>query len=881
MPDNSVEIDSKVTTEGVEKGVKKINQELKKVEKEAEKTTKKTAGNFKKLDTVMQEASSTASGFASKINNAASSGGLYVAAAVGAIAATKKLGEVMRECTDAYKVQEQAEKALEVAARNNPYLDGQAVAGLKAFASELQSVSEIGDETSIKLMAPLVAAGRTEAQIRDIMKAAADYVAGPGTDMKSAVETLNATYSGSAGLLGKQIAELKGLTEEQLKNGEAVKIVAQKYKGLAENLADVKVQAENAKGDFKEMVGALLAPAADLWDRFWKGFYEKGTAAMGWLKNKLDLINPNNDAFLHNMLERMDYDPVKEAEKQRKRDLYKPDPNDALDSGAAAYKAVEKWYKKATPTIKFEDSSIADLEKVIAYLQLKNKLTEKEQELLEKSTALLAQKEKAEKDRIATEAAAAKAAEDKAKAQKTADDYAKASNEQLEKNIKALELEAKAKGENVKAQDLFNVYLKSYIDLLTNTEGAIKEGYPVAQKRLEQVNAAKAAVDAQTDAEKKLKAAIEATNAVMETIKDMKIAPTPLEGFDQQLAQYKTLRDKIKHLDDATIEKAQEGNNTKYTKEQLLEQLKEKEIALEKEKIRTIAGMHKSEEEAFRERQQQLLDLKRAIDESEVLSEEEKEKAKAEIDEKYAQAKIERARTVMEQINQYTQQSLQIAQDAAKLMLESIQNEQKLELAALDEKYEKGEVSETEYTQKMKEIKKKAAQEEYKIKMFQWTASMLAAVANIAEGVSKTLALGFPVGLATAPIVAAAGAVQMASIVASKPIPPNFAHGGIVGGSSYYGDNVNANVNSGEMITNFPQQKRLWAMLNGERQYKPSFPITVNNTQSNRVSAYAQEQNGEVFIEIIDKHINKGFADGTYDKGFAGMQGRNAGVNIQ
>ena len=885
MPDNSVEIDSKITTEGVEKGVKKINKEIQTIGKEAEKTTKKTAGNFKKLDAAMQEASSTASGLASKISNAASSGGLYVAAAVGAIAATKKIGEVMRECTDAYKVQEKAEKALEVAARNNPYLDGQAVAGLKAFASELQSVSEIGDETSIKLMAQLAAAGRTETQIKDIMKAAADYAAGTGTDIQSAVQTLNATYSGSAGLLGKQITGLKGLTEEQLKNGEAVKVVAEKYKGLAKNLADVKVQAEGAKGDFKEMVGALLAPAADLWDRFWKGFYEKGTAAMKWLKKRLDFINTDNDAFLHNMLERMDYDPVKEAEKQRKRDMYKPDPNDALDSGAAAYKAVEKWYEKATPTKRLEDSSIEELEKIIEQLQLKielaGKLGEKEEELLEKSTALLAQKEKAEKDRIATENAAAKTAEDQAKAQKTADDYAEASNKQLENNIKALELEAAAKGENVKAQDLFNVYLKSYIDLLTNTEGKIKEGYPVAQKRLEQVKKAKAAVDAQTDAEEKLKAAIEATHAVMETIKDMKIAPTPLEGFDEQLAQYKKLQDKIKGLDDKAIEKAQEGNDTKYTKEQLLEQLKEKEIALEKEKIRTIAGMQKSEEEAFRERQRQLLDLKRAIDASEVLSEEEKEKAKAEIDEKYAQAKIERARTVMEQVNQYTQQALQVAQDAAKLMLESIQNEQKLELAALDEKYEKGEMSETEYTAKMKEIKKKAAQEEYKVKMFQWTASMLAAVANIAEGVSKTIALGFPIGLATAPIVAAAGAVQIASIVASKPIPPNFAHGGIVGGSSYYGDNVNANVNSGEMITNFPQQKRLWAMLNGERQYKPSFPITVNNTQSNRVSAYAQERNGEVFIEIIDKHINKGFADGTYDKGFAGMQGRNAGVNIQ
>lgn len=301
MADGSVEIDGKITTEGVEKGVKKINKEIQTIGKEAEKTTKKTAGNFKKLDAVMQEASSTASGFASKISNAASSGGLYVAAAVGAISATKKLGEVMRECTDAYKVQEKAEKALEVAARNNPYLDGQAVAGLKAFASELQSVSEIGDETSIKLMAQLAAAGRTESQIRDIMKAAADYAAGTGTDMQSAIQTLNATYSGSAGLLGKQITGLKGLTEEQLKNGEAVKVVAEKYKGLAENLADVKVQAEGAKGDFKEMVGALLAPAADLWDRFWKGFYEKGTSAVKWISDKLDVINFSNADFLRDM----------------------------------------------------------------------------------------------------------------------------------------------------------------------------------------------------------------------------------------------------------------------------------------------------------------------------------------------------------------------------------------------------------------------------------------------------------------------------------------------------------------------------------------------------------------------------------------------------
>ena len=844
MADNSVEIDGKITTEGVEKGVKKINQEIKSIGKEAEKTTKQTAGNFKKLDAVMQEVSSTASGFADKIKDTASSNGLYVAAAVGAIAATKKIGEVMRECTDAFHVQEDAENALAIAARNNPYLDGQAVAGLKAFASELQSVSEIGDEVSLNLMAQLAATGRTESQIRDIMKAAADYAAGTGTDIQSAVQTLNATFSGQAGALGKQIEGIKNLTDEQLKNGEAVKLISKHYNGLSSELANVKTQAENAKGDFKEMIGALIAPAVDLWDRFWKGFYEKGSAAIKWVSDTLDVINFSNADFLRDM-----------ATKALKRN----------ESGQSAV-----W---TFPT--------DELERAVSLLEKKNSLTEKEQNLYNEATMALKRRRSDEKFKVEQEAAAAKAAEDKVKAQKTADDYAAASNKQLENNIKALELEAKAKGENVKAQDLFNVYLKSYIDLLTDTKGVIKEGSPVAQKRLEQVTKAKAAVDAQTDAEKKLKAAIKATNAVIDTIKDMKIAPTPLEGFDQQLAQYKTLRDKIKNLDDGTIEKAQEGNEKKYTKEQLLDELKEKEVSLEKEKIQAIAGLHKSEAETYKNRQQQLLDLKRAIDASEVLSEEEKEKAKAEIDEKYAQAKIERARAVMEQVNQYTQQALQVAQDAAKLMLESIQNEQKLELAALDKKYEKGEMSETEYTEKMKAIKKKAAQEEYKAKMFQWTASMLAAVANIAEGVSKTIALGFPLGLATAPIVAAAGAVQIASIVASKPIPPNFARGGIVGGASYYGDNVNAHVNSGEMITNFPQQKRLWAMINGDAQYKPSFPITVNNTQSNRVSAYAEERDGAVFIEIIDKHINKGFADGTYDRGFAGMQGRNAGVNIQ
>ena len=44
---------------------------------------------------------------------------------------------------------------------------------------------------------------------------------------------------------------------------------------------------------------------------------------------------------------------------------------------------------------------------------------------------------------------------------------------------------------------------------------------------------------------------------------------------------------------------------------------------------------------------------------------------------------------------------------------------------------------------------------------------------------------------------------------------PKFANGGVVGGSSYYGDKILARVNSGEMIANNGQQKRIWNAMNG------------------------------------------------------------------
>lgn len=64
--------------------------------------------------------------------------------------------------------------------------------------------------------------------------------------------------------------------------------------------------------------------------------------------------------------------------------------------------------------------------------------------------------------------------------------------------------------------------------------------------------------------------------------------------------------------------------------------------------------------------------------------------------------------------------------------------------------------------------------------------------------------------------VAALGATVAAAIsAANKPSVQKFANGGIVGGSSFTGDRVSAQVNSGEMILNKTQQANLFKLANG------------------------------------------------------------------
>ena len=133
----------------------------------------------------------------------------------------------------------------------------------------------------------------------------------------------------------------------------------------------------------------------------------------------------------------------------------------------------------------------------------------------------------------------------------------------------------------------------------------------------------------------------------------------------------------------------------------------------------------------------------------------------------------------------------------------------------------------------------------------------------------------------TGALVGAAGAVQLASIIASKPVPPSFSTGGIIGGSSTHGDNIAANLNSREMIMNMGQQKGLWDFINGGSNGQGGANIVINNSAANIATAQPKLTRDKIEI-MIDARVNDSMKKGRYDQSMneaqTGMTGDYYGI---
>lgn len=110
---------------------------------------------------------------------------------------------------------------------------------------------------------------------------------------------------------------------------------------------------------------------------------------------------------------------------------------------------------------------------------------------------------------------------------------------------------------------------------------------------------------------------------------------------------------------------------------------------------------------------------------------------------------------------------------------------------------------------------------------------------------TATAATGAAASVASIPVVGwILAGVAVAGILALLASVGSFADGGVIGGNSYHGDGLLANVNAGEMILNTKQQSNLFKMLDGAN----------GNTSTNGVTFKIQ---GKELVGVLNNYNSK------------------------
>lgn len=850
--DGKVSIGTEIDTSGAEKGIKGLSNKLKTL------TKKLTSNEWAKAGSAISGLGVAFSGVTKAVNSVASG---------------------IKAVNDAYRVQIGAETQLQTASQNNPYLDGQSVKNLKAYASQLQSVSTFGDEELLPFMAQLASSGRTEQEIMDIMAASINVAASGTMSLESAVRNLNKTYGGLSGELGESIPQIKNLTTEQLKNGEAVKVIAGQYKGMAESVAQTTGSSQrlaNTWGDFKEALGRNLAPAVD----------NVKNSAQTLLTNVVDAMNKSvetKQAIIEAQAEGVELAKILDGKNGGSGKTVAEAAKAEREARESAKKAAKEAKRAAEQAAKEAAASIQSIFAESAGQALLNSgkfsATEIERkakeisEFFDSMTYNYMPQDQLNEQRISDIASLYDMTREDAeklayysgiiKANETGRYDAIVEETKAKKEQLALEDEAQKKAEEAqkseaeKAQELAkrNEY-RAQIDkaILEETENIRREEL-----------ASTVQIDEKTKAQRKYAAAVA---VVFDMLKDPVFTGMSFEdAVGKRLKTIQELGKAASEVEDTTkeAERSAEDVKSQYSESA---QHEAKKAALEADLALLNAELDKEKitaEEKVKIDKEWAEAHKAILKEIDDANNESLEKQREKISE------------VAGDIASVMQQTQDIVDRACEMMSDNISTQADLETAEAEKKYASGEMNEEEYYDRLNEIQKKAAQDEYKVKMAQWTMSVATATANIAEGVTKALAQGYPIGIINGALIGVSGAVQLASLAQSKPTPPKFATGGIVPGTSYSGDKVPILANSGEGIFTKGQMKALGLMA-GRGQ---GMDITINNSQSDRVSTVAQQKNDySVVIDILDKHINEGFINGSYDGGIAGMNTRQAGTVI-
>jgi len=712
-----------------------------------------------------------------------------------------KVSDAIKETIELSNKQTKAELQLETAAKNNPYLNDSNVKKLKEYAGQLQSISTTGDEELLPFMAQLAASGRTQAEIQDIMSAALDASASGMISLESAVQSLNRSYSGEIGMLGRLLPQTKELTSEQLKNGAAVEAIKKAYSGMANEVSSKTggwQQFKNSLGDLKELIGKGFAESQNRTGQILSKFFDSITSkinasreAARKFQKELNIIVQNdignenissleNEIALHKeniklyeeelKAKSMTYKQYVNAEKEKLRALEETHKaeiksyNDNIRNANSLQMGIENAvfegnesnipsmrieYEKSQKAIETYNATVgkeleAQRQKVkdvsSEWKRLSQDQNENEQTLkyrIENENKALQENEKRLKELQKIENAQSDADKKRANLDAATKEIVK-QREEYEKQKLALEEKASILGTEVDKMDLLNLKVQQYMNLWSS---------PSAKYATTELS--------------NLKKEIEYLSKEIEVSSSFNMNDFMSQFSMNVKEEIENAKDILKDFYDFGIISKKEYN-TKI-----------------KELDKDIVDLEKKNAE---ERKKIFLDV---------------------------------ANTISNVVNNMAQTMEQMASLASK----RAEDTATAETAALEKQFAEGEISEEEYYQRKEQIEKEAAQEKYKADLWAWSASLLQIGNSTALAIMQSLAqLGPVAGTIMAASIGVLGAAQTAVAMANKPVPPSFATGGFIGGmngATMGADNTYIHARNGEWVVNAKQQKELWEVANG------------------------------------------------------------------
>ena len=838
---------------------KQVNTKIGVDSKEAQTKIDKLTASFNKLGKEAKNDSISKLGNSWKRTTSTIKGAGLGAVIAAEVKLLKQELQALKDTAEAFNVQLKAETKLAQAAKNNPYMDGTGVKRLEEFAGQLQSISDYGDEELIPMMTELVASGRTEAQVMDIMSASIDVAAGSGKSLQSVIDMLNKSYTGEAGKLSTLSAETKNLTKEQLQNGEAVKILAEQYKGISEEATKATGSAKQlamAQGDLAESWGKVTKPAYDSWNNFWLRQTKKAQEFAENVNKALEKASQtwvigggyrSNKEFVKNTLAE-----AKDADKDGNRRLYLEDVAGAQNNEALGnainylsnlkkrkaeetellniLKEEQSWRAKKTENEQM-DAKAAQEAATMTTKQLRERLeTLRTASTLEKADYKLQYAVRMELEKREAEEAAIQ--------NELLDKY----NESVTAQEKELAIRKQA-GEQITQEDelrkMLNTKLEAYVKF-------IKDGG-----------------DTTSSAAVKIRAEIKKMSADLATMEEAEKAR--LEAEKEEERRVKAIKDQLDAMNDKVLKLKESANELINGPQEvkLSDTIQQTIDALE---VEAEALDHESA--AYADYIEKLKELKELLPQVQ------------EAEEKAAQGHgrtIDNVNSVMSQITDSMQSLTNSISQISQTALSEANRQYDKDAKALEMQLDNDIITYDEYLEKKDQLDKEAAQKEYKIKMAEWSMNLAMATAQAAQAVVNALASGTPpVNMINATTAGLLGAAQLIAIAGAKPRAPSFSTGGFLTGNSYHGDKIAFNGNAGEAILNPAEQRAFLDLANGEggKGVVVNMPVNIENNAGDAVQVSAMQQDRQIKI-TVDKIVNSTMQSGGYNNA---LQSANASM---